>query len=281
MRLGLLLISLTFSLLSTGQLYDAPILHCSQVDGADDVTLTWQAPILGSADFLRYHLWRKEEFFDDDLGTIADINTTTFLDVGASANEIETYCVEAVYDSAGVEIRRRSNLLQTINPSANGFGNRVEMAWNRPMDIPLDSIYQYFVFQLNYTGAWQSVDTLPYTDTTYTYLSEICPEPPAVDVDIDFRILLIDDFGCATVSTWRDEVTPLFDNNPPTPPVIETATVDTAAQRAVICWFPSPEGDVQGYRVLNVLEEEIALTNDPSITSAMDMVSNIVINSQG
>ncbi|NNC83000.1 MAG: gliding motility-associated C-terminal domain-containing protein, partial [Flavobacteriales bacterium] len=94
-------------------------------------------------------------------------------------------------------------------------------------------------------------------------------------------ILLIDDFGCATVSTWRDEVTPLFDNNPPTPPVIETVTVDTAAQRAVICWFPSPEGDVQGYRVLNVLEEEIALTNDPSITSAMDMVSNIVINSQG
>ncbi|NNK80708.1 MAG: hypothetical protein HKO93_04350, partial [Flavobacteriales bacterium] len=281
MRSITFIVFLFVSSLLFGQAYEAPILHCLQVDATDDVTLTWQAPADPSNDFVEYHIWRKETFFNDDLGTIPNINTTSFIDVGASANEVELYFVEAVYDSAGIEIRVSSELMSTINPSANGFGNRVELDWNTPTNTLLDSIYSVFIVQLNYTGIWESIDTLNYSDTSYVYFSEICPTFPDVDVDIDFRIILLDTFGCTSISVQRDDVTPLFDNNPPTPPVIETVTVDTALQRALICWFPSPEGDVQGYRVLNVLEEEIALTTDPSVISAVDFTSNIVLSSQG
>ena len=50
------------------QVYEAPLLHCLQVDAADDVTLNWQAVANSSGSFQYYHLKRIEMFFVTDLG---------------------------------------------------------------------------------------------------------------------------------------------------------------------------------------------------------------------
>lgn len=283
MRTLILSILILSSCLAHAQVYETPVLHCLQVDAADDVTLNWQPVENSSGAFQFYRLKRIETFFVTDLANINNVATTTFLDVGASANETEYYCVEAVYDSSGQDVIRSSAVIQTINPSANTFGNSLIMDWFRPTNTADSIMYTDFEVQMNYTGVWQTILTQPYWDTTAVYLSEVCPEPPATDVDIDFRVLLNDIYGCVSVSTERDDLPPLFDNNPPTPPVIETVTFDTLIQRPVVCWFRPPEGDVAGYTIQYLDAIDAGFVTDPDITFFVDpdTDSNFLLNPVG
>lgn len=222
-----------------------PVLHCTQVNGTD-ITLTWQSSMLAGHNFVEYRICRREYFVNDSLdflvGVIADENITSIIDPAASINEEEYYLVKAVYDSLGSSDTLVSSLVQTFNFDIDEFQDKVTFDLLENQFSESDSTYLNFIPQYNYQGNWVTMDTLAYMDSLYTFRTQVCDT-----VTYLFRVLLEDEFGCVSVSSVIDHT--VYDTNAPGPPVIETVTVDTAIQKAVVCWFPVPEGDIAYYTV--------------------------------
>lgn len=265
------------------QVYEAPLLHCLQVDPVNgDVTLTWQPVANSSGTFESYKVIRKDQFSDTEVVSINAIGTTSTIDVDASFLETEVYYVKAIYNSFGTTVEKDGNCLKTLNPTGTAFSTYLDLYWPRPTNGPDSLMYTQFQVQMNYTGTWQTISSQSYADSTIVYYSEVCPEPPAIDVDIDFRVVLTDVFGCASISIVSEDNL-LKDETVPTPPVIETVTFDTLLQRPVICWNRPPEGDVGGYIIQYLDAVDAGYVNDPDVLSFIDpdLGSNFLLNSVG
>ncbi len=225
------------------QVYEAPILHCLQVDPNDDVTITWQAPANSSGSLIEYRIFRKEEFSIPLVGIIP-FPITSFTEPATLANdEQKTYCVEAVYDSSGFEVIRTSNFLNTMllgaNPQLNSY---VNLDWTRPTSSIDSLMYSLFTIQMNHTGAWETIFSTNYSDTIAVYEAVIC-----IETTYDFRVITEDIYGCTSISSQQTAT--LIDFNVPSAPIIETVSIDTAQQEAIVCWFPVPEPDIAYYTI--------------------------------
>lgn len=245
MRNILCSIILSIGISGFAQEIKSPILHCAQVNGTD-MTLTWQPSSCIGYDFIEYRVCRREYFVNDSLdilvGVLNDESSTSITDPNASLNETEHYLVKAVYDSLGVSDTLSSSLLSSFNFDVDEFQNLITFDLLENASQETDSTYQQFIPQYNYQGVWQSIDSLDYGDSLFVFKTQVCDT-----ITYQLRVLVTDMYGCTSVSSVVDHT--VYDTNAPGPPVIETVTIDTALQKAVVCWFPVSEDDVAYYTV--------------------------------
>lgn len=261
--------------LLNGQDLVSPKLNCLEVLPGGDVNIHWAKPDVEPTNFSHYEI-----FF-----SITNVNFVTFLSIpdynteffnhliGVADNGPMYYFIHSVDLSGNVSLD--SDTLSTIYLNLNGqnfIAPIAEMLWN-PLYSPevMDTAQGTYFIERNYGLVWDIAGNSQFGDEAYSELVQIC-HGDQDSVLIGYRIALPNATGC--VSRSQDIIGKYMDVNPPTIPDIETVSVDTASNNAVVCWYPSPEGDTQGYLVQEVVFSGLDTnyftlnqTNDPSILS--------------
>ncbi|NND77619.1 MAG: hypothetical protein HKN39_05500, partial [Flavobacteriales bacterium] len=269
-----------------------PKLNCLEVLPGGDVDISWTKPDVEPADFSHYEI-----FF-----SITNINFVTFLTVpnytdeffshavGTADNQPQYYFMRTV-DITG-NTSEHSDTLSTIFLTLNGqsfIAPIAEMLWN-PLYTPsvMDTAEGTYFIERDIGNGWDIAGDSQFGEEAYSELVQVC-HGLEDSVLIGYRVTLPHPSGC--ISRSQDRTGKYRDVNPPTLPDIETVSVDTATNNAVVCWYPSPEGDTQGYIVQEVVFSgldtnyfTVDQTNDPSILSflynvsdASDMVEYFVV----
>lgn len=245
---------------------------CTEVLPSGDVALSWEQPNDPGGLFHSYVVYVIDLASGDpvQIAEVFDYNTTTFTHVGADAQNFErTYLLRTRSGNAGQVESEDSYPIRTIflDVTSGGLNALAFLTWNQPYDELLEtSSGIYDVFQEVAPGNWVQVGSALYGQELYVdTIQGLCYDPPA---NINYRVEITDASGCTSVSSIDGDL--LTDGTGPTPPVIETVTVDTLTGEVVICWYPSPQSDTDGYFVQdNTIEDQfitIANIPDPSVT---------------
>lgn len=245
---------------------------CTEVLPNGDVILTWKAPSDPGGLFYSYLVFVEDIPSGNpvQLTEIFDINTTSYTHLGADAqNASRTYFLRTLSGTTGQVSSPDSSPIQSmlLSVSAAGLNARANLQWNAPFEtLPVSGSGFYDIFMEPTPGNWQPAGgTLFGNESFVDTIQGICNDPPAL---INYRVEMTDNTGCKNVSSVDGDL--LTDGTGPTHPVIETVTVDTLTGDILICWYPSPEDDTNGYFIQDNTNEStyitIGNTLDPSIT---------------
>lgn len=244
---------------------------CTEVQTNGDVLLTWKAPNDPGGIFYSYLVFVEDLAGNPvQIDEIFDITTTSFNHVGADAqNFSRTYFLRTLAGTSGQVSSPDSSPIQTmlLSVSAGGLNARANLQWNAPYEnLPVSATGFYDISIEPTSGNWQPAGGTLFGDETYLdTIQGICNDPPAL---INYRVEMTDNSGCVNLSSFDGDL--LTDGTGPTPPVIETVTVDTLTGNLIICWYPSPEDDTAGYVIQDNTNEttyiNIGNTQDPDIT---------------
>ncbi|MDA0973032.1 MAG: gliding motility-associated C-terminal domain-containing protein [Bacteroidetes bacterium] len=269
---------------------EAPVIQCVSVEG-DDVRITWQGIDDPDAIFddLEVYRYNPVSGLNTLLATYTDVNQTEHFQIGTlAANEAILYFLTASY---GAETFN-SDTVSTIdlNLSAIVDFSVARLTWKQFITPQELEPFLYYVVQINYDGNWSDIDTLAVDELSlsvdafgetiafYTRAIQVC-HLPAVSVPVSFRLQLFHQSGCIGQSNEQEE--DFQDATGPTAPLIETVSVDTMTNQAIIYWYPSPEGDIGAYRVLDENDVQLVELTDPSILSYQYPLSDAGANSEG
>ncbi len=277
----LLITAILLSSAVLGQDYEAPVLDCVEVNG-DDVNLIWTPPANVSGDFNGYEIYTYTELgnFSTQIATYGGIGQITHVHTGTlAATESIQYFILATYGPSGNLGRVSSDTISSIDLSLfidNGTAALLE--WNYP--FPNDSVPgagEYEV-QMFYQGVWSTIGTTEFGDEQFEYTVDVC-HGFTPGILLRFRVRYLTTAFCGILSNVREGI--FQDLNPPSEPIIETVTVDTTNNKAVICWLPSPEADTGGYIVQSDDFINVTNINDPNDSMYLNPASLAASFSEG
>lgn len=230
---------------------DPPELRCSEVLANGDVVLTWLQPPDPTNEFASYEIYSSNTFSGPfvSIGSVAMYGQLNFTHLGANAHQAQVfYYLETVSTSPPPNISLPSDSIGTIYLEVNQstpLGSAI-LNWTAP-SIPLfgSSNAQYDIYMEYPLGTWTLLDQVPAATNYYEHVISIC------DDTLNYRIELGDASGCTNISNVAGDQ--FQDQTPPSPPVISSVTVDSITGLANINWIPSPEGDTDGYIIVQVI----------------------------
>lgn len=234
-----------------GTVLDPPELRCSEVLANGDAVLTWLQPLDPTNEFSSYEIYSANTFSGPfvTVGSIAVYGQLSFTHVGANADQAQIfYYLQTVSTSPPPNNSLPSDTLGTIYlevSQSTPLGSAV-LDWTPP-SIPLigSSNAQYDIYKEYPPGTWTLLGQVPVTSNNYGHVISIC------DDTLNFRIELGDASGCVSISNVAGDQ--FQDQTPPSPPIISSVTVDSITGLANINWTPSPEGDTDGYIIVQVI----------------------------
>ena len=235
-----------------GQSLVPPQLNCLEVV-ADDVNISWTKPEVIPANFSHYELAisaNNVNFVNFEV--INDYNTESFYDANGSADNGPIYYFMRSVNLAG-ETSEHSDTLSSIFLNLNGqsfIAPIAEMNWNSLYsENALDTANGFYSIQQNFGMGWVESDTTGFGNESFSELINVCHGQDD-SVLVSYRIQISHPSGCVSTSYERNGK--YQDVNPPSLPQIETVSVDSASNNAVVCWYSSPEGDVQNYMIQEI-----------------------------
>lgn len=213
----------------------APEINCITTDNNNDVTINWNAVNDPSGDFDSYEIF---SIADGSLGTINNINTTTFTLPGEGTQENEFYI--ATNSGCDGNTPRYSDTISNIYLDLTNPGNgEVLLGWNQPIDPKLAGYNDYFhIYQEYPAGTWSIIDSVSYNTTNYNDTIKIC------DAFLNYRIVLPTD-QCDFESNiegdnFEDQIVPDI-------PVISAINIDTTDNGVTVKWNENNQSDTYGY----------------------------------
>lgn len=222
---------------------------CAAVQAPNgEVDITWQSPEDPDGIFHSYVLYVVD--FDGDPEIIfetTDYNINSYTHVPADAQESSrTYFIRVRTGPSGTDETAISDSTHTmlLEVSAANGGALAVLSWNKPFEPITGSSFDFYeIYRENAPGNWVLIGTTPYGEESFVdTVNGLCYDPPE---NINYRVEISDTSGCTSVSSIDgDELT---DGTGPTPPVIETVSIDPLTGHVIVCWYPSPEPDTQGY----------------------------------
>ena len=259
-----------------------PKLNCLDVVNGGDVNVSWTKPDVMPVDFSHYEIYFS----------ITNINFVTFIAVndyddeffshpiGVANNQPIYYFIRSVDSNGGISAN--SDTLSTMFLDLNGqlfISPTAEMNWNSLYSQEaLDTAQGTYQIERNTGIGWIPAGSSMVGDEQYSEFVNVCHGDDD-SVQVSYRVVLPNPTGCVSTSIIRSGK--FIDFNPPSLPDIETVSVDTATNNAVICWYPSPELDTQGYLLQEVIIDgldtnyfDIGQTFDPSVLSFMNNQSD-------
>ena len=227
---------------------DPPALRCASVAPNGDVTLTWIVPADPNGDFAEYEVFQSNVLGGPyvSLGTIPIYLQNTFIHAGAGADlGPRYYYLTTRTTSAPPNTSLPSDTLATIFLQLNQsipLGSAV-LDWGAMHTPPLVTSGPQYQIWLEYpVGTWTQIDQVSLNTTLYAQVISICED------SLTYRIGLSDAQGCISFSSLAGDV--FADATPPTSPVIQWVSVDTANGLATMQWDPSPELDTDAYIIV-------------------------------
>lgn len=228
---------------------DPPVPLCAEVQGSGDVQLSWEPPSDPGNLFFSYLVFVEDVVTGDlvQIGEVFDYANPTFFHAGADAQLFSrTYVLQVRWGVSGQLESELSNPIYTmlVETTAGNLNALAYIAWNPPFDEYINSSSGlYNVLRENAPGDWVQIGTTVFGQEIFIdTVQGICNDPPA---NINYRVQMMDNSGCTNVSSIDGAM--LTDGTGPTPPIIETVSVDTLTGNILVCWYPSPESDTQGY----------------------------------
>ncbi len=267
-RFGQLFILFFWICTSASYAVEPPNYVCASVGATGQVTLGWEQPANPDGEFYSYAVYVIDLATGDplELAEITDYNTTTFVHLGADAQDFSrTYSVSVRTDNGNAESEQSLPVhTMMLEVTAGNAGALAFLSWNEPYDsFPEGADGTYEIYIEYGPGNWVLTGQTPigtdaYIDTVQGGL--FCYDPPQ---NINYRISYSDSQICTSVSTVDGDM--LTDGTGPTPPVIETVTIDSITGHIIIHWYPSPQSDTQGYIVQdNTTGNYVNIGNLPS-----------------
>jgi gliding motility-associated-like protein len=228
---------------------NAPVPRCAEVQETGEVVLSWQPPSDPGGLFFSYVIYVEDLATGDpvQIGEILDFNNTTFVDDDAFAQDfVRTYYLQTKSGNTGQLESNLSPPIQTmlLETTAGNQNALAYLSWNAPfVDFINSSSGLYNIYRENLDNEWIQVGTTVFGNELFIdTVQGICHDPPA---NINYRVEMTDNSGCLNVSSI--DGADLTDGTGPTPPIIETVSIDTLTGNVLLCWYPSPESDTQGY----------------------------------
>lgn len=220
---------------------DNPELHCADVALNGAVTLNWSAPVNTSNSFQEYRIYATNNTNYNLIGTVNNINTTTFNHPNADAHIAPVnYLVKTVYgcnSSEGIVLDTLSTIYLTVNNPSDGTA---VLQWNPMSNPPINSAHDwYYIYQEYPTGIWTLIDSTQYGTEYYRDTISVC------DAFLNYKIELKDQTGCSSFSNVDGDQ--FQDLLPPNLPDLNWVTVDTTTGNAMLNWNPSSSEDASAY----------------------------------
>lgn len=220
----------------------APEIYCANVALNGDITLTWSQPADPDNTFIDYRVY--EAGSNTLLSTITNYNTLSFLHIGADGqNGSRSYYVE-VNSGCNGEFSDTSNIVSSMFLTVNnpGTGTAI-LQWNALANPNISTNNGYYYLWQEYPlGTWTMFDSVSYGTNAYVDTISIC------DDTLNYKITIVDSSGCISESSIDGEN--FTDQIAPDPPIISFVTVDTLTGFANITWNVNPDGDTEGYIIL-------------------------------
>lgn len=249
---------------------DAPVVECTSVNAAGNITLSWSQPADPGGIFAGYLLYEYNvgTGVATLIATIANYNTTNYTIPGYNGNT-GAYCFYLETDATGANpTSAPSATICNMNLSASAAVTPgiVELSWNFPYIVDPSTIGGDFTIFMEYpAGTWSIVATLPYSlgNNIYNYEVDVCAGV------LNFQIRhttggLCNSFSNIDGGAFSDQIDP-------TAPFITSVDVDSLSNNATISWQVPAQTDVAGYIIylcvsgLNATPIQTIL--DPTITS--------------
>jgi len=226
------------------QVLDPPAPQCASVAVNGDVSLTWTIPSDPGGVCGEYQIWHSN-FPLGPFALIANVacGTTTYVHAGAGANGgPQFYYMASGTNAVPSEISAPSDTIATLFLQvfqSTPLGN-ANLSWNAPATAPTAAAD--FTIWLEYpSGTWTQIATVPDNVFAYQWQVDICED------SLTFRIGLAAN-GCISFSNLDGEV--FRDVTPPSVPVVQAVSVDSASGFSTIIWGPSPQADTDGYIIV-------------------------------
>lgn len=233
----------------TANAIDPPMPLCAEVQQSGAVQLSWEPPFDPGNLFFSYLVFVEELGTGDleQIGEVFDYGDPTFFHADADAQDFSrTYVLQVRWGDTGQLESELSDPIYTMLVETTAINNNAlaSISWNPPFDEYISSSSGFYnIFRENAPGDWIQVGTTVFGEEFFVdTVQGICNDPPA---NINYRVQMSDNTGCFNVSSIDGAM--LTDGTGPTPPVIETVTVDTITGNILVCWYQSPEVDTQGY----------------------------------
>ncbi len=220
---------------------DNPSVRCLNVASNGAVTLNWNAPVNSNNSFQEYRIYATNNTSYNLVGTIPNINLTTFNHATADANNAAVkYLVKSVYgcnSSESIVLDTISTIFLTVNNPSDGTA---VLQWNPMSTPPISSAHDwYYIYQEYPLGTWSLIDSTQYGNEYYRDTISIC------DAYLNYKIEVKDQSGCSSFSNIDGDQ--FQDMLPPNLPILNWVTVDTATGNAALNWNPSTSGDASAY----------------------------------
>lgn len=223
----------------------SPQIRCLAVDSVGDVTVTWVIPAdTDFHSFVSYNVYTSSvkggPYTLSASVSPENVSSTTIIGLGANLAPVYFYIQTQTTSGPSPSVDTLESIyLNLINP---GNGTAV-LLWNAlSTPLPATSSGWYRVYREYPQYIWTLVDStkgLSFIDTI-TFCNQF----------LQYRVELEDASGCNSVSnrasgTFRDKIAPAT-------PIMDSVSV-TAANGVNISWYQSPNPNVIGYVVYEVI----------------------------
>jgi gliding motility-associated-like protein len=215
---------------------DSPVINCISISDAE-VQIQWEIPADPLLEFVSYKV-----YFRDDIGstyslvgTVSNYNITVFnYSLNSFTGTNAFFYITTVSSNGESAI---SNVIAPISLSLDKTQEAVAfLTWTSPEIIGAGVYYE--VFKRRPGFGWQQIATV--SELSYIDSIAVCSD------SIYYKIELPGN-GCVSSS---DDVGELFEDNfPPTPPILDSISLDPSTGNIHVGWQISEEGDVGGYLV--------------------------------
>ena len=226
-------------------------IRCLEVFPNGNVDVTWIKHIDPSGEFKAYQIWYAADGVSYSVvGTVTDINTTSFVHTGALADEgPRSYfiLIEMEDASGNLYYLQASDTLKSMYVNMNtsspqdGF---VDIDWNALRNPPMattSNTYDLYK-KINAAGAWNIIDNPAFGTEFYNDPEKTCSDT------LSFRVEMTDASGCVSVSNYATKH--IYDDKAPGSPSIDSVSVDPETNEVYISWTPDGSGDIEEYIVI-------------------------------
>lgn len=225
--------TITINVENTGVIA-APEIDCIQTNAAGDVTINWTPVLDPSGTFNEYRIYSIQGGL---LGTIPNINTTSFTQVGVT--QANDYYIATASGCNG-NTERYSDTISNIFLDLNNPGNGTAvLQWNDPILPGQASFGAYYHIYREYPlGTWALHDSVPFGSHFYKDTITVCQ-------DIFSYQVVLPNLPCDYTSNIEGDL--FQDNISPDIPIIDFVTIDTVTGAVTISWNQNGQDDTYGY----------------------------------